>query len=56
MIDTRHDVEIEASPIKMLGLAALGVLMTALSAAIALRAFPNVRPGSFAELDKGAWI
>jgi hypothetical protein len=49
MIDTRCTVEIEASPVRMLGLAALGLLMTALSAAVALRAFPNVRPGSFAE-------
>lgn len=50
MIDTRHAVEIEASPVRMLGLAATGLLMTALSAAMALRALPNVRPGSPAEL------
>jgi len=48
-IDTHRAVEIEASPVKMLGLAALGLLMTALSAAVAVRAFPNVRPGSSAE-------
>jgi hypothetical protein len=47
-IDTRCAVEIEASPIRMLGLAMLGVLMTALSAAFVLRVFP-VPPGSFAE-------
>ncbi|HUI95625.1 MAG TPA: STM3941 family protein [Xanthobacteraceae bacterium] len=48
-IDTHRAVEIEASPIRMLGFAALGLLMTALSAAIAVRAFPNVPPDSFAE-------
>jgi hypothetical protein len=48
-IDTSRAVEIEASPVKLLGLAMLGVMMTALSAAIALRAFPRIQPGSFAE-------
>ncbi len=47
MIDARRAVEIEASPVKMLGLAALGVLMTALSAVIALRAFPDLPPDGF---------
>jgi hypothetical protein len=42
-IDTHRAVEIEASSIRMLGLAALGLLMTALSAVLAL---PNVAPGS----------
>jgi hypothetical protein len=49
MIATRCTVEIEASPVRMLGLAALGLLMTALSTAVAPRAFPNVRAGSFVE-------
>jgi hypothetical protein len=49
MIDTRRSVEVEGSPARMFGLAMLGVLMTALSAAVALHAFPNVPPGSFAE-------
>ena len=48
-IDTSRAVEIEASPIKLLGIAVLGVIMTALSTAIAFRALSNVRPGSFAE-------
>jgi hypothetical protein len=48
-IDMRRGVEIEASPVRMLGLAALGLLMTALSAAIALRVFPNVPPDTFVE-------
>ncbi len=48
-IDTRRAVEIAASPVKMLGLAVLALLMTALSAAVAVRAFPNVRPASYAE-------
>jgi hypothetical protein len=46
--DTSRTIEIEASPIRMLGLGALGLLMTALSAAIMLNAFP-VPPGSLAE-------
>jgi hypothetical protein len=49
MVDSRRSVEIEGSPVRMLGLAVLGFLMTALSAAVALHAFPNVPPGSFAE-------
>jgi hypothetical protein len=49
MIDTHRSVEIEGSRVRMFGLAVLGLLMTALSGAIALRAFPNVPPGSFAE-------
>lgn len=48
-IDTSRAVEIEASPIKLLGLAIIGVIMTALSTAIALRLLSNVAPGSFAE-------
>jgi hypothetical protein len=48
-IDTRRAVEIESSPVKMLGLAALGFLATAVSAAITLRALPGIAPGSFAE-------
>jgi len=48
-IDTRHAVEIEASPLKMLALAGLGLFMTVLSAAVAVRAFPNVPPDSSAE-------
>jgi hypothetical protein len=39
-IDTRRPVEIEASSVRMLGLAALGVLMTVASALIALHAVP----------------
>jgi hypothetical protein len=49
MIDTRRAVEIEASPVRMLGFVVIGILMTAVSAAIALRALPNVAPGSLAE-------
>jgi hypothetical protein len=48
-IDTSRAVEIEASRAKLVGLALLGVAMTALSAAIAMRWFSNVQPGSFAE-------
>lgn len=48
-IDTSHAVEIDASPVKLLGIAVLGLAMAALSAAVALRLFPNVRPGSLAE-------
>jgi hypothetical protein len=48
-IDTSRAVEIEASPMKLLGLAAIGVALTALSAAAALRVFPKIQPGSFAE-------
>jgi hypothetical protein len=49
MIDTPGAVEIEASLVRMLGLAALGLVATALSAATALHAFPNVAPGSLVE-------
>ena len=49
MIDTRRTVEIEASPVRLLGLAALGIIMTAASAMAALRLVPNVPPGSFVE-------
>jgi hypothetical protein len=48
-IDTSRAVEIEASRAKLLGLAVIGVVMTALSMAIALHAFPKVQPGSLAE-------
>jgi len=48
-IDTSRAVEIEASPVKLLGIAVIGVVMTALSTAIALRAFPKIQPGSFTE-------
>jgi hypothetical protein len=48
-IDPRRAVEIEASPLRMFGLAVLGLLMTALSAAIALHVFPDVQPGSLVE-------
>jgi hypothetical protein len=46
--DTHRALEIEASPVRMFGLAALGLLMTALSAVFVLGVFP-VPPGSFAE-------
>jgi len=42
-------LEIGVSPWKGLGLVALGILMTTLSVAIALRLLPNVAPGSFHE-------
>lgn len=48
-VDTSCVLEIEASPWKMLGLAVLGVGMTALSAAMAFRLLPNVGAGSFYE-------
>lgn len=48
-IDAGGAVEIEASRIKLLGIAVLGFVMTALSTAMALRLFPKVQPGSFAE-------
>jgi hypothetical protein len=48
-IDTGRAVEIEASPVKMLGLAAAGLVMTLLSAMIALHVVPKVRPGSLQE-------
>jgi hypothetical protein len=49
MIDTRGAVEIEASLAKMLGLTGLSLLMTALSATVALPLLPNVPPGSLAQ-------
>jgi hypothetical protein len=48
MIDTSYAVEIEASPVKLLGIAAGGSALTALSAALAFHAF-GIQPGSFAE-------
>jgi hypothetical protein len=48
-IDTSGAVEIEASPAKLIGVAVIGAVLTALSAAIAFHAFPKVQPGSFAE-------
>jgi hypothetical protein len=47
-IDTRRAVEIEASPVRTLGLAALGIIMTAASAMIAVHVIP-VPPGSYVE-------
>lgn len=47
-IDTSRAVEIKASPVRMLGLAVLGLGMTALAAAVAADAIP-VPPGSLAE-------
>jgi hypothetical protein len=49
MIDTRRAVEIESSPVRMLGLAVLGIFATAVSAAVALHAVPDVAPGSLLE-------
>jgi hypothetical protein len=46
MIDTQRAVEIKASPVKMLGLAVLGCLMTAASAALARRVLPNISSDS----------
>jgi hypothetical protein len=42
MIDTHRTVEIEASPIRMLGLAALGLVVTAVCAVLVV---PGVAPG-----------
>jgi hypothetical protein len=50
-IDTSRAVEIEASPVKLLGIAVISVVLTALSTAAALRAFPKIQPGSFAEFS-----
>jgi hypothetical protein len=50
MVDTRCAVEIEASPLRMFGLAALGIVMTALSAKIAQGAFSGPRQGSLVEV------
>jgi hypothetical protein len=47
-IDTRRAVEIDASPFGTLGLAALGIIMTAASAVIAVHVIP-VPPGSYVE-------
>jgi hypothetical protein len=44
MTDTHAVVEIEASPIRLLGLAGLGLLMTALSALVVFPVFPDVPP------------
>ena len=49
MIDTNRPIEIEASPLKQFAFVVLGVVMTAASTAMAVRAFPDVQPGSFAE-------
>jgi hypothetical protein len=43
-------VEISSSPWKMLGLSALGVLMTGLSVAIALQLFPGMQVDAFHQL------
>jgi hypothetical protein len=43
-------VEIGGSPWKMLGLSVLGVIMTGLSAAVALRRFPGMQVDVFLEL------
>jgi hypothetical protein len=42
--DSPQVIEIEGSPAKLLGLLGLGVLMTALSAAIAIPLLPDFRP------------
>jgi hypothetical protein len=43
-------LEISQSPWRMIALAGLGMLMTVLSASIALRLLPNIQPSSFQEL------
>ncbi len=42
VIDTTRTIEIEGSPLKLFGLAALGVLMTGLAAAMMLGYIPAV--------------
>ena len=49
-IDTSRTLEIPGSPAKLIGLAGIGVLMTGLSAAMALRWIPEIPAGSFAQL------
>src|SRR5262245_40416768 len=49
-IEASRVVEISGSPWKVLGLSVLGVMMTALSAAIALRLFPGMRVDTYHEL------
>jgi len=48
-IDTGRSLEIEASAVRMFGLAVLGVVMMAASAALALHVVSGPRPGSLAE-------
>jgi hypothetical protein len=45
--DSPQVIEIEGSPAKLLGLLGLGVLMTALSAAVAIPLLPGFRPNAF---------
>lgn len=48
-VDTTRNIEIENAPAKMLRLIGLGVLMTAVSAALAFRWIPGIGPGSYGE-------
>lgn len=50
-IDTSRAVEIEASPLKLLGFVLSSAVMTALMSAAAFRAVPAIEPGSFAEFS-----
>jgi hypothetical protein len=48
-IDTSRAVEIEASVLKLIGISVGGLVLAALSVAIALHAFPNIQSGSSTE-------
>ena len=54
-IDTSRRVEIRASPWRMLRMAGLGMLMTAMSAVVGFRVIDNVPDGAIIRSISGSW-